>query len=93
MAIAAEGSNMAAARAVVHRIAGPTLTVHKAPLHIAGPHPVLANVNYHIVRRHFPTSSRMSVLGKKTRQAGPDFWLKIIFSRDVENAATAPTTT
>jgi hypothetical protein len=92
IAVAAEGANLAAARAVVHRIAGPSETLHKTPLHIAGQHPVLANVNYHIVRRHFTTSTRMSVLGEKNRQAGPDFWSKNLFEgcRERRNGSDYP---
>ena len=35
IAVAAEGSNLVAASAADHRIAGPTQTLHKAPRHIA----------------------------------------------------------
>jgi hypothetical protein len=67
-------------RAIVHRIAGtgpPPL--HEPLLDIAGQHPVQANVNHHIVGRHFLTSACMSVLGEKNRQVRPDFSLKDIF--------------
>jgi len=76
IAIAAVGSNLAAECA--RRVAGPHQSLHKLLLDIAGQHPVLANVNYHIVGRHFPTSTGMSVLGEKNRQARRDFCLKNI---------------
>jgi hypothetical protein len=66
--------------------------MHKPLLDMAGKYPILANVNHHIVGRHFPTSTRMSVLGAQNRQAGPDVCLKNFFPSDVEDAATAPTT-
>jgi hypothetical protein len=71
---------LAALRAAVHGGAGPTQALHKPLLDIARKYPVLANVNHHIVGRHFPTSTCMSVLGDKNRQAGSDLWLKKIFS-------------
>jgi hypothetical protein len=80
IAIATECPNLAALRAAVHGVAGPTQTLHKPLLDIASKYPVLANVNYHIVGRHFPTFTRMSVLDKKNRQAGSDLSLKKSFS-------------
>jgi hypothetical protein len=47
--------------------------MHKPLLDIAGKYPLLANVNHHILGRHFPTSTRMSVLGAQNRQSGPEF--------------------
>jgi hypothetical protein len=44
--------------------------MHKPLLDIAGKYPLLANVNHHILGRHFPTSTRMSVLGAQNRQVG-----------------------
>jgi hypothetical protein len=79
IAIATECSNLAALRAAVHGVAGPPQTLHNPLLDIASKYPVLANVNYHIVGRHFPTSTRMSVLVKKNRQAGSDLSLKNLF--------------
>jgi hypothetical protein len=60
--------------------ARPTQTLHKPLLDIASKYPVPANVNYHIVDRHFPTSTRMSVLGEKNRQAGSDLSSQKSFS-------------
>jgi hypothetical protein len=71
---------LAALRAAVHGVAGPPQTLHKPLLDIASKYPALAIVNYHIVGRHFPTSTRMSVLGEKNRQAGPDLSFKESFS-------------
>jgi hypothetical protein len=70
---------LAALRAADHGVAGPTHTLHKPLLDIASKYPVLANVNYRIVGRHFPTSTRMSVPGKKNRQAGSDLSFKKSF--------------
>jgi hypothetical protein len=76
IAIATECSNLAALRAADHGVAGSTQSLHKPLLDIASKYPVLANVNYHIVDRHFPTSTRMSVLDEKNRQTGSDLSLK-----------------
>jgi hypothetical protein len=73
VAITPEGSNLAAASAAVHGLAAPPQTLHKPPLDVAGKHRVLANVNHEFVRRHFLTSTRMSVLAVRNRQARPDF--------------------
>jgi hypothetical protein len=55
--------------------------MHKPLLDMAGKHPILANVNHHIVGRHFQASTRMSVLGAQNRQAGTDLWSEKLFSR------------
>jgi hypothetical protein len=72
IAIATECSNLAALRAADHGVGGPTRTLHIPLLDVASKYPVLANVNYHIVGRHFPTSTRMSVLREKNRQTRSD---------------------
>jgi hypothetical protein len=54
--------------------------MHKLLLDMAGKYPILANVNHHIVGRHFPTSTRMSVLGAQNRQVRPDLWFEKPFS-------------
>jgi hypothetical protein len=80
VAIAAEGSNLAAPPAQIHRAGVPAGTMHKPLLDIAGKYPILAHVNHHIFGCHFPTSTRMSVLGVQNRQAGHDLWFDEIIS-------------
>jgi hypothetical protein len=53
VAIAAERPNLTAAGAIVEGIASHARRLHEALLHIAGQYPVLANVHYHFVGRHF----------------------------------------
>jgi hypothetical protein len=48
--------------------------LHKPLPDIASKYPFLANVNHHVVGRHFPTSTWMSVLGAQNRQAGFGSW-------------------
>jgi hypothetical protein len=73
--IAAEGSNLAAGRARVQEVGGPTQTLHKPLLDVAGKHPVLANINYQFVRRHFysPTVCRFTTA--KIDRWRPDLFL------------------
>src|SRR5580658_1593331 len=80
VAIAAERPNLTAAGAIVEGIASRARRLHKALLHIAGQHPVLANVHYHFVGRHFLTTLHSyigSVPPKST--SGGDFWPKKYF--------------
>jgi hypothetical protein len=70
IAIATECWNLAALCAADHGVAGPTHTLHKPLLDIASKYPVLGIVNYRIVGHHFPTSTRMSVLGEKIDRLG-----------------------
>jgi hypothetical protein len=54
--------------------------LHKALLHIAGQHSVLANVHYHLVGRHFFFRLHLyvgSVASEST--SGGDFWSMKIF--------------
>src|ERR1700722_12530857 len=68
IAIAAECPNLTAAGAIVPEIASPRRYLHEALLHIAGQHPVLANVYHHLVSRHsFLASTCLSVLALLNR--------------------------
>jgi len=62
--IAAEGSNLAATPSAVQEVGGPTQTLHKSLLDVAGKHPVLANINHQFVGRHFqfPTVCRFTTV-------------------------------
>jgi hypothetical protein len=71
VAIAAEGANLPAPRTVIHGSAVPTVSLHESLLNMAGEHPVLANVNYCIVGRHYSASTGMSFPGAQNRQAAP----------------------
>jgi PhnB protein len=55
--------------------------MHEPLLDMAGKDPILANVNHYIVARHFPTSTRMSILSASNRQAAPICGLKRIFAK------------
>ena len=79
VAIAPERANLPALSAVVEGAGVPAGTLHKPLLHMAGKHPILANVNHHIFGRHFPTSTLTSVQGAGNRQSEADFCFEKYF--------------
>jgi len=89
---ATEGPNLAAPPAAVKLAGVAAGTLHKPLLHMAGMHPILANVKHHIFGRHFPNLHWKVGSGRaKIDRVGPICVLKEHFSRDVENAAPVPT--
>jgi hypothetical protein len=63
---------------MVQGIADCTGRPHKSLLHVASQYPVLANIHYHFLDRHFLASTGMSVSGLGNRH-GCRFSLKIFF--------------
>jgi hypothetical protein len=92
MLLSAECSNLTTAGAVVEGIADCIGRLHEALLHVAGQHPVLADVHYHFLGRHIRASTRMSVFGVRNRHRAFNFRLKIFLGGDVENDRSVPTT-
>jgi hypothetical protein len=92
-AVPAQGSNLAATRAIVYGVASSPLCLLEPLPDEARQYPVLAPVHHHFAGCRFLASTRISVLGcGKIDKLGLICALKGFLSNDVEKSAAAPTT-